>query len=166
LIIDIASRVQDLSSEVHKLSYQLHPAKLEQLGLVSATRSFCQELSKQRRLPVEFVHDDIARTLSRAVALCVYRIVQESLQNIVKHSRATQARVELRKSADELTLVVSDNGSGIDLKTVGHHAGLGLTGMRERVRLVHGRIAFRSAPGAGMRIEVAVPFAATTTADV
>lgn len=156
LIADIASRVQDLSSEVHKLSYQLHPAKLDQLGLVSATRSFCQEVSKQRRLPVEFVHDDIPRELDRDVALCLYRIIQEGLQNVVKHSRATQVRVELRQRERHLVLVVSDNGRGFDATAIGDQQGLGLVGMRERVRLVHGQISFHAVPGRGTRIEVSI----------
>lgn len=157
LITDISSRVQELSSEVHKLSYQLHPAKLDQLGLVAATRSFCNELSRQCGAPLEFVHDDIPRSLDQAVALCLYRIVQESLQNVVKHSRASRARVELLCRKNQILLIVSDNGLGFDMAAVGHQAGLGLVGMRERVRLVHGTIQFRSAPDRGTRIEVTVP---------
>src|SRR6185295_14256272 len=159
LINDITARVRDLSSEVHKLSYQLHPAKLDQLGLVPATRSFCQEITKQFGLPVEFVHDPISRDLNGDVALCLYRIVQESLQNVVKHSRAKAGRVELRRRDGQILLVVSDNGRGFNMTTVGLHAGLGLVGMRERVRLVHGVITFRSAPGQGASIEVSVPSA-------
>src|SRR5262245_14605489 len=77
LIEGIASKVRSLSSEVHRLSYQLHPAKLEQLGLVAATRSFCHELTRQNKLPVQFAHDEVPRDLSLGVALCLYRIVQE-----------------------------------------------------------------------------------------
>jgi PAS domain S-box-containing protein len=157
IVTNIASRVRDISSEVHKLSYQLHPAKLDQLGLVAAARSFCHELSKQFGVPVEFVHEDIPRDLNNTAALCLYRIVQEALQNVAKHSGATSARVELRRREGRITLAVSDNGRGFDMATMGHQAGLGLVGMRERVRLMHGQIAFRSAPKQGTRIEVTVP---------
>ena len=165
LIYDIASQVRDLSSEVHRLSYQLHPAKLEQLGLLSATRSFCHELSKQCGVTVEFTHDNIPRGLDRDVALCLYRVVQESLQNMVRHSRATRATVLLKREAEVLRLMVSDNGRGFDLGMASHHAGLGLVGMRERARLVHGQITVHSAPGQGTRVEVTVPIllAATMT---
>jgi signal transduction histidine kinase len=83
---------------------------------------------------------------------------------VVKHSRATRARVELRWRQDKLTLVISDNGRGFDMAAIGHQAGLGLVGMRERVRLVHGQIAFQSAPGNGTRIEVTVPISLSETA--
>lgn len=159
LIGTIASRVSDLSSEVHKLSYQLHPAKLDQLGLVSATRSLCHEVGKQCVISIEFKHDSVPRALDQDVALCLYRIVQEALQNIIKHSRATRADVFLGKEADALRLVVSDNGQGFDTRTARQHAGLGLVGMRERARLVHGEITFDSAPQRGTQIKVTIPSA-------
>lgn len=159
LIEGIASQVRNLSTEVHKLSYQLHPAKLEQLGLVSATRALCQEQSKQWGMPIEFVYDEVPRDLSRATALCIYRVVQEALQNMGKHSNAKRARVEIKRDSDQIQLVVSDDGRGFDMAKAVHHAGLGLVGMRERARLAHGRISFHSVPGQGMRIEMRVPIA-------
>src|SRR4029079_16064771 len=105
LIQDIASQVNELASEAHKLSYQLHPAKLDQLGLVSATRSFCHDMCKQYGVPIQFKHNEISRDLDRAVALCLYRIIQESLQNMFKHSRATEAQVELRRDREQIALV-------------------------------------------------------------
>ena len=164
LITEIATHVRDLSSEVHKLSYQLHPAKLYQLGLVAATRSFCQELSRQGDVTVEFAHEDISRNLNHTVALCLYRVVQEGLQNVIKHSGANRARVELRQREGELTLTVSDNGRGFDMAAIGRQAGLGLVSMRERVRLVFGQIRFHSAPGQGTRIEVTIPLTVGETA--
>ena len=154
LISEIASGVRSLSSEVHKISYQLHPAKLEQLGLVAAIRSFCQDMSTHSGVPIEFVHNNVPRDMSQPVALCLYRIVQESTQNMLKHSQATAARVEVTGDGNELQLVISDNGRGCDLAKAEHKQGLGLVGMRERVRLVHGHIAFHTAPGQGMRIQV------------
>ncbi len=164
LITDIASQVQNLSAEVHKLSYRLHPAKLDQLGLLAAARSFCHELSKQCGVEVEFVHEDMPRDLNDAAALCLYRIIQEGLQNVFKHSGATRARVELSRHEDLITLAVSDNGCGFDMSAIGHQAGLGLVGMRERVRLMHGQIVFQSTPGQGTRIEVTIPVTLSQTA--
>jgi PAS domain S-box-containing protein len=157
IISDIASQLKNLSSEVHKLSYQLHPAKLEQLGLVSATRALCQEQSKLGTANIEFNHEQIPRELNRTAALCIYRIVQEGLQNMRKHSSATQAQVELKRELTQISLRISDNGHGFDMAKTSHHAGLGLVGMRERVRLVNGHITFQSEPGRGTRIEVKIP---------
>jgi len=156
-IEEIGRRVKELSSEVHKLSHQLHPAKLDQLGLISAARSFCRDLSQQSGLPVAFVHDDVPRDLRSDVALCFYRVIQESLQNVVKHSRANAARVELRMDAQLLRLTVSDDGQGFDLDHAARHGGLGLVGMKERTRLVQGNIVLRSAPNQGTRIELTAP---------
>ena len=159
LIEGIAKQVRDLSTEIHKLSYQLHPAKLEQLGLVSATRALCNEQTKLWKVGIEFVQTGVPRELNRTAALCLYRIVQESLQNIGRHSQATAVRVELRREGDEIRLEVSDNGRGFDVAAAAHHAGLGLVAMRERARLVRGLVSFDSAPGKGTRIQVTVPVA-------
>jgi len=106
---------------------------------------------------VEFTHDGIPRDLNRAAALCIFRIIQESLQNIGKHSHSTHACVELKKEGDEIRLVISDNGVGFDMAMAIRHGGLGLVGMRERVRFAHGQVAFRSDPGRGTRVEVRIP---------
>jgi signal transduction histidine kinase len=158
---NISNGTKELSLEIHKLSHELHPASLDQLGLVTATDSFCQELTKQSGVPIKFTHDAIPRDLDRDVSLCLYRLVQEALQNTLKHSHAAQARVDLHRHNGELKLVISDNGCGFNPQTVSQHEGLGLVGMRERVRLVHGRIDFYSAPDEGTRIEVNVPVVLT-----
>lgn len=157
LIEEIATQVKDLSTEVHKLSYRLHPAKLEQLGLVAATRSLCNEQGKQWDLMVELTHGEIPRDLHRDISLCIYRIVQEALRNIGRHSGATHAHVHVARTGAEVRLLISDNGRGFEMSRVAHHAGLGLVGMRERVRLVQGNIDVDSALGKGTRIEVRVP---------
>ncbi len=156
-IHEISTQVKDLSTEIHKLSYQLHPAKLEQLGLVAAARSLCNEQGRLWKVPIEFVHADIPRDLNDGTALCVYRIIQEALQNVGKHSTATSARVELRMDGETLHLTLSDNGRGFDPGNVANHAGLGLVGMRERVRLAQGQISVDSKPGEGTVIKVSVP---------
>jgi PAS domain S-box-containing protein len=158
LISEIAEQVKDLSSEIHRLSYQLHPAKLEQLGLVAATRALCHEQSRIWAIPIDFIQAGIPRELNRATALGIYRIVQEGLQNVGKHSQATHARVELTRENDMIRLLIRDNGRGFDTELVHRHAGLGLLGMRERVHLAQGRILIQSAPGKGTNIEVKVPF--------
>lgn len=157
LIEDIAIRVKGLSTEVHKLSYQLHPAKLEQLGLITATSSLCQEQGRRWGVTIDFNYDPIPRDLNQVTALCIYRIVQESLQNMGKHSEATRARVEIRREGDRIKLVITDNGRGFDVAKAARHGGLGLVGMRERVRLAYGEANITSTPGQGTRIEVRAP---------
>jgi signal transduction histidine kinase len=157
LIEEIAQQVRSLSTEIHNLSYQLHPAKLEHLGLVAATRSLCTKQSEVWGLPVDFIQAGIPRELNRATSLTLYRIVQESLQNIGKHSEATVARVELTRQNDAVRLLIFDNGRGFDMESISKRAGLGLLGMRERVHLAHGHMVVQSAPGKGTSIEVRVP---------
>jgi len=163
LIQKIVSQVTDVSSEVHQLSYQLHPAKLDQLGFVAATRSLCHEFSKRSDISVEFEYETVSKILDQKIALCLYRIVQEALQNTIKHSQATRAHVFLHEGTDFIRLVVSDNGQGFDMRTESRCAGLGLVGMRERIKLVDGKITLNSAPGYGTDIHVIVPVAINPT---
>ena len=90
--------MRELSSDVHKLSHRLHPAKVEQLGLVTAARSLCGDVAQQSGLGIDFSARDVPADLSSDLALCVYRIIQESLRNMVRHSQASGGRVELTGS--------------------------------------------------------------------
>jgi signal transduction histidine kinase len=111
---EFSALVKNLSSDVHQLSHELHPAKLEQLGLVSALRGFCRELGTAHQIAIEFEPGEFPRSLPDDISLCLYRIVQESLQNVVKHSGANGAKVELTADEKELCLAVSDHGCGFD----------------------------------------------------
>ena len=91
----MAAQLRELSSDVHKLSHQLHPAKVEQLGLVTAADSWCDDLAKQSGLHIEFSAENVPADLAPDISLCLYRIIQESLRNVVRHSQAKAARVEL-----------------------------------------------------------------------
>jgi PAS domain S-box-containing protein len=154
----LAAQIRDLSKEVHKLSYQLHPAKLDQLGLVTAARSWCRDLA-QAGLQVEFHAADVPNDLLPDTALCAYRVIQEALRNVVRHSGTDRARVELTGAPDGLRLVVSDAGGGFDPAAASLSAGLGLISMQERVRLLHGTIAVQSTPGAGTTVTATIPLA-------
>jgi PAS domain S-box-containing protein len=151
------SQVKELSSEVHRLSYQLHPAKLDQLGLVVAARTFCREVSAQSGIAIHFDEHDVPRHLNADVALCIYRVIQEALQNSVRHSGGAPIQVKLISIDEEIHLYIADDGKGFDVDNAMQNGGLGLVSMRERVRQVHGSIHFASSPGAGTRIEVSVP---------
>ncbi len=153
----LLQRTRELSSDIHRLSHQLHPSILEPLGLVAAIRSYCKELSGQHGIHIEMAIHGVSRALPKNVALCLYRIVQEALRNVIKHSGAESARVELSGTADELALQVSDAGTGFDPESARTRQGLGLLSMRERLRLVSGTISFERNEPTGTRIDVRIP---------
>jgi signal transduction histidine kinase len=160
-IQELSARVKELSSSVHSLSHRLHPSKLEQLGLLAAVRSLCKELTQSHSLPIAFTHHGVPDTLPDDTALCLYRIAQEALANVVKHSGARQARVELIRGAGTVSLRIADDGAGFDPEIVDGNGGLGLVSMRERLRLVGGQITIDSRQSGGTRIAVSVPLCAT-----
>ncbi|MCZ6863325.1 MAG: PAS domain S-box protein [Alphaproteobacteria bacterium] len=162
-LASLLRRTKELSSDVHRLSHQLHPSILQHLGLVTATRSFCKEISAQHDLHVELEHRGVPRSLPGDIALCLYRIVQEALRNVIKHSGAKRDWVEIDKTASEVILRVSDNGSGFDPESDRNRHGLGLLSMRERLRQVDGSISIMQIEPTGIRIEVRIPFIAGKT---
>jgi PAS domain S-box-containing protein len=153
----LSARIKQLSSSVHDLSHELHPSKLEQLGLVAAVRALCKELTEAHGVPIAFTPHQVPDKLPDDTALCLYRIVQEALQNVIKHSGAHQASVELQQNREALCLRIVDNGDGFDPTKVPGGGGLGLVSMRERLYLVGGRIAIDTRPSRGTRIDVRVP---------
>jgi len=147
---------------VHDLSHQLHPSRPEVLGLVTAIRSVCSDTLRQHGITVEFRDEAVPLTIDGGVSLCAYRIVQEALRNVVKHSGAARARVELTGLGTALELVVADEGRGFVLDSAGL-SGLGLVSMRERVKLLDGEIGIRSEPGMGTRLDARIPLAVSAS---
>ena len=144
----------ELSKEVQDISHQLHPSILDDLGLVDAVASECTLFSEREGIQVEFVHREVPRSLPRSTAVCLYRVMQESLHNVAKHSGAERVRVSVVGSGDELVLTVSDDGTGFDCERTTVRRGLGLASMEERVRLIRGTLTVQSREGAGTTIEV------------
>jgi len=153
----ISEVAAEVSSDLHSISHQLHPAKLDLLGLVAAVGGHCREVSEQHDLQVEFVHHEVGTQIPKDVALCLFRIVQEALRNIAKHSRTETAKVELSGSGEEIYLCISDNGAGFSPESAQAKGGLGLISMRERLRLIGGHLVVESEPSHGTRIRVHVP---------
>ena len=151
----VADYAAAIASSVHQLSHRLHPFKLEALGLVSAVASVCVDISAQHRLAVEFRHDRVPVRLPPDVSLCLFRIVQEGLQNVAQHSEAQRASVYLSGAMGGLELTITDSGIGFDPGIKG--TGLGLVSIRERVHFLGGQLAIHSAPGVGTRLDVQVP---------
>ncbi|HET8782620.1 MAG TPA: ATP-binding protein, partial [Pyrinomonadaceae bacterium] len=148
---------QEIAAEIHRLSYKLHPSKLDHLGLVAAVKSLCAELSESGKLNVEFQQTGFPFTLDRDTTLCLFRIAQEGLRNCVKHSRAESARVVLTRTRNAVRLLVSDNGCGFNTKTALVDKGLGFLSMKERLHILGGEMNVYSRPLHGTRLEVSVP---------
>lgn len=150
-------RLSEISTEVQAISHRLHSSKLEFLGLVAASQSFCREVSERHNVTIDFTAEGIPSAVPEEVALCLFRILQESLTNGIKHSGARHFEAELRHSAGEIRLTVRDRGAGFDANEAINTKGLGLISMRERVSLVGGTFSITSKPMAGTEITVRVP---------
>ena len=148
--------VEEIAADIHRLSYRLHPSKLDHLGLVPAAESLCKEISNDK-LRVIFRQSGFPADLSQDVTLCLFRIAQEALRNTVKHGDAQIAQVNLEKMDDQVRLTISDDGRGFDAESNVMRSGLGFTSMRERLRLVNGKIEIKSRRMEGTTIEVSVP---------
>ena len=151
-----STRASEVARDAHRMSYELHPSKLQTIGLVAALRSLCSDVSKQGTLQVAFTHDAMPPSTDAYVSLCLYRIVQEALQNIVRHSQAEKAEVSVSCLENQIVLEIADSGVGFDPRRI-PHAGLGLVSMQERVAALDGRLAIDTAPGQGTRIRVQLP---------
>jgi signal transduction histidine kinase len=153
----IAEVADEVSSNIHGLSHQLHPSKLDILGLVASLGGLCREFTEQHNLQVQFLHNDVPRNLPKDVTLSLFRIAQEALWNVVKHSGATDAKVELSSDGDQIDLCISDSGAGFIPESPKGISGLGLISMRERLRLVEGHLSIESKPWHETRIHARVP---------
>ena len=154
-------RLSNIATDIQALSHRLHSSKLEYLGLVAAAKSFCKELSEQQKVEIDFSDMAIPRGVPKEISLCLFRVLQETLQNAVKHSGVRHIKVELRGTEGEIQLTVSDLGIGFDPQDAIHRRGLGLISMRERMQLVSGEISIKSQPGSGTTIRARVPFRGT-----
>ena len=156
-IQDISQRLSEIGKDIQALSHRLHSSKLEYLGIAAAAKSFCRELSEQHKVQIDFSHSDIPHNLRKEIALCLFRVLQEALQNAVKHSGVLHAKVELRGTPREIQLSVSDAGTGFDWQDAINRRGLGLISMRERLQLVSGNLSIVSEPSHGTTICARVP---------
>jgi two-component system, chemotaxis family, CheB/CheR fusion protein len=153
----ILESVSSLGEDLRRVAYQLHPAILDDLGLIPALQSYCEEFSARERIQVRLSHHDIPADLPSSVALVCYRVLQESLRNVAKHSGAKRASVTLGYADGRLGLTIRDGGSGFHMDST--PTGLGIRGMRERVSFVGGTIQWRSKPGEGTQVIASIPMA-------
>jgi signal transduction histidine kinase len=151
-LIDTTSRA------VQKISSELRPAILDDLGLIPAVESQAQEFSARTGIVCQF--DSLVESidLDREKATAVFRIIQEALTNILRHSRATRVNIIIEKDDDELIVEIKDNGRGITEAEKARPSSLGLIGMQERTRLIKGKIEIIGFPGKGTALTLRVPF--------
>jgi signal transduction histidine kinase len=153
----LRDRAEGLCNDLRRMTHQLHPAALEHLGLVEALRSHCREFSRNEGIAVSFQVVGAVGWIGPEVAVCLYRITQEALRNVAKHSGAAQAWVEIGQQAGQVRLSIVDRGVGLDSRATKAAKGLGLVSIRERVQLLSGSVTIQSAPGQGTAVEVRVP---------
>jgi signal transduction histidine kinase len=153
---------EEMSSDLHALSHQLHSSRLEHVGLVPALNGLCKELGVKYKIEVHFAAREFALSIPKDVQLCLFRVTQEALGNVVKHSQAKSAQVELGTNANGISLRITDAGRGFEPDLSNPAAGIGLVGMRERLRLVGGRLSVKSVPMRGTEIFAEVPLTNTT----
>lgn len=156
-VLRIKEQLIRVSEDVHRISRQLHPTILDDLGLIRAIESECAAIQHRENLTIVFREEGVPDRIPIDSALCLYRIVQEGLKNIIRHSGATKCAISLQPLNDMLCLTVQDEGTGFDPDRVRNKPGLGLSSMRERAQLVRGYFALDSRPGQGTVIRVRVP---------
>lgn len=154
----VHEQLSELGSDVQSLSHRLHSSKLDYLGLGAAAAGFCREFSDRQKVQIDFHAEDVPKRLPQEISLCLFRVLQEGLQNAVKHSRSRQFQVWLRGASDQISLSVSDSGVGFNPDVAFHHGrGLGLTSMKERLKLVGGEFSVDSQLDCGTTIHARVP---------
>jgi PAS domain S-box-containing protein len=153
----VSAKIQDIASGIAIISQSLHPSGLDYTGLPWAIEVLCRQSLHLYGLHVGFRHEGVPAFLPPDVALCLYRIVQEGLSNVVEHSGAREAWIELASNGNEIRLALWDKGNGFDVAST--RSGLGLLAMRERSRRLDGEFSIRSQ--AGTRIDVCIPLRIT-----
>jgi len=163
---ELLNSTSELGADLHSLSHRLHSSTLQSLGLTPAVSALCKEFSTQESVKTDFSAGNLPPTIHPDVALCAFRIVQEGLRNIKKHSGASSAKVLLHRTNGMLIVTVEDNGCGFDQKSSRGDAGLGLRAMEERASLLGGKLTISSVRGAGTLIEADIPLAPVVLAEV
>jgi signal transduction histidine kinase len=154
----VRGQVGQLSDDLHDLAYRLHPSLLEHVGLEIAVREHISEFTKRTGLPVTFIARDVPGKLTPEMATGLFRVMQESLQNVFKHAQATAVTVKLSGSPKGIGLSVRDNGKGFETDSqTAQRAGLGLMSMQERARLLGGFLRIHCGAANGTKVCAWIP---------
>jgi len=155
---ELQQLTSEIITDVQSLSHQLHSSRLEFLGIVAAMRSFCHEFGRQQKMEIDFNAHDVPSPLSPDISLCLFRALQEAVNNSAKHSGVRHNKVRLWGTSDGIHLTVKDSGAGFDRERAKEGRGLGLISMEERLRLVNGTLSIESQPKQGTTVYARVPF--------
>jgi PAS domain S-box-containing protein len=153
----LQKQTAEIIGDVQALAHQLHPPRLLHVGLVAAMRGVCEEVSGQKGAKVDFRCENVPGDVAPDVSLCLFRVLQEALHNALRHSGVRHAGVHLRGTGDVLELTVRDEGVGFDVAAANQGLGLGLTSMKERLKLVGGELFIESRATGGTTVLARVP---------
>ena len=156
----IVCGIDELSSDIQQLSHTLHSGRLQYLGLKPALKEICGQIERQYHISIELQTDGLSKAISKEVELCLYRVAQEALHNISKHSAASRALIRLVEVNGALRMTITDDGKGFSRVETSQQPGIGLASMRERLSIVGGTFQIESTPGRGTLLSAQVPFAA------
>ncbi len=156
-LADVRQQTSEITSDIHSLSHRLHSSMLDHLGIIPALQRLVTECADRYAIPIAFTHTPLPTPVASDVALCLFRVAEEGLANIAKHSQARAARVDVKADDGGVRLTVADEGVGFDPSRLETKPGLGFVSMRERLRLVHGTIQVHSVPAQGTTLDVWVP---------
>jgi signal transduction histidine kinase len=162
---ELKKQMHELGKDIHALSHRLHSSKLQYLGLVEACKGFCREISERHNVEIEFHAENVPANLSAEISLCMFRVLQEALQNAVKYSGVRTFLGSLVYDAGEIELSVRDSGAGFDLDQALNGHGLGLMSMKERLKLVDGRLSIDSKVGHGTTVKAWVSLSQRAAAE-
>jgi len=153
----LVRKASEITTDVHNVSRRLHPSQVELLGLAPALHNFCREFAERNSMDIQFVSAPLTCRLQEDASLCLFRVAQEAVRNVQKHSGCSRALVELDEVSGSLRLRISDQGVGFDPLVAEGSQGLGLLSMEERLRSIGGELFVHSRPGGGTCIEACVP---------
>ncbi len=150
--------LSSVSSMLHQIATNLRPASLDHAGLEASLRQYLEQVSDQHEMKINLEYEDVGGRMSSEMEIALYRILQESVNNILRHAHATQIDVVLKPRGEQLILMIEDNGVGFDPEAARQSKRLGLFGIRERAEAIGGELVIESAPGKGTTILVEVPY--------
>jgi len=156
-ISEVREQIIDLGNDIQALSHRLHSSKLDYLGLAAAASAFCKEFSERQGVHVDFNGEAVPKNLSKEISLCLFRVLQEGLQNAKKHSGSPHLQVSFTYNSDKIELTVRDSGTGFNVEQAMMGHGLGIASMRERLKLVDGVLSIESQAQKGTAIHATVP---------
>ena len=153
----LQKQTAEIITDLQALSHELHPPRLLLLGVVAAMRGLCREVSGQKNVEIDFRSENVPGNVPHDTSLCLFRVLQEALHNAVRHSQVRQFDVHLRGTGDAVRLTVRDEGVGFDVDAASRGMGLGLTSMKERLKLVGGELFIESQSTRGTTVLARAP---------